>query len=211
MNYLWTFSGKCFQRLACRGMLLLLILALPLGAQQLRPGDGVRITFYNIPDKISGDYFITRDGKVPLPFIGAVATEGKDFGDIRREIFNAYDSLYRNPELTIQPLYKIKILGEVRNPGVYYATGVEKLSDLLAQAGGQTDDANLKKIYLIQNGVKKNINAKEMLEKGNLISDYGLRSGSQIYVPKKWLNIRKTSVILSGVAVTATLLGILLK
>ncbi len=41
-------------------------------AQILNPGDGVRITFLNITDQISGDYFIQQDGSLQLPFIGIV-------------------------------------------------------------------------------------------------------------------------------------------
>ena len=55
-----------------------------------------------------------------------------------------------------------------------------------------------------------NIDAKKMFEKGQKITDVGLRSGDQIYVPKRWLNIRKASVILSGVAVAVTIASIVI-
>ena len=178
---------------------------------QFTPGDGVRITFYNITDQISGDYFVQTDGNIQLPYIGLIKTGERNFEGIRSEIIEKYESLYRNPEITVQPLYKIRILGEIRKPGIYYVTGVEKLSDVLALAGGETENSNLNKIYFIQNDKKININAKEMFEKGKKISDIGLKSGDQIYVPRKWLSLRKASVILTAVAVTATIVSLAIK
>lgn len=179
--------------------------------EQFIPGDGVRITFYNISDKISGDYFVQTDGNLQLPFIGLINTVDRNFENIRKEITTKYENLYKNPELTVQPLYKIRILGEIQKPGIYYVTGVEKLSDVIALAGGQTEDANLNNIYFVQDDRKIDINAKEMFEKGKKISDIGLKSGDQVYVPRKWLSLRKASVILTAVAVSATIVNLLIR
>jgi polysaccharide export outer membrane protein len=180
-------------------------------SQHFTPGDGVRVTFYNISDQISGDYFVQTDGNIQLPYVGLIGTNDRDFESVRAEIISKYESLYKNPEITVQPLYKIRILGEISKPGIYYVTGVEKLSDVLALAGGETENANLNKIYFIQNDTKININAKEMFEKGKKISDIGLKSGDQIYVPRKWLSLRKASVILTAVAVTATVVSLVVR
>ncbi|MEJ2636732.1 MAG: polysaccharide biosynthesis/export family protein [Calditrichia bacterium] len=179
-------------------------------AQGLNPGDGVRVTLYNISDPITGDYFTQQDGNIQLPYIGLIQVLNRDFGSVQNEIIFKYDSLYRNPELTVQPLYKVSILGEVRTPGRYFVTGVEKLSDILAMAGGETSDSNLDKIYFIRENRKININAKEMLETGKRVGDVGLHSGDQIYVPRKWwVGVRNASVIVSGVAVLVAIVGII--
>lgn len=194
-------------------IILSLLLSHPLKgfAQRLNPGDGVRLTFYNITDRISGDYFVQPDSSLQLPYLGQMPIGNLPFEEIKRQIVRKYSELYRNPELAVLPLYKIKILGEVKRPGIYFATGVERLSDLLALAGGQTDEANLKKIYFIVNGKRLRVNADEMLKEGRVLADIGLRSGTQVYVPKKWLNLRRVSVIFSGIAVTATVVSLLLR
>lgn len=180
-------------------------------SEQFTLGDGVRVTLYNISDQVSGDYYVQTDGNIQLPFIGLINTVDKDFKSIQTEIVAKYETLYKNPEITVQPLYKIRILGEIQKPGIYYVTGVEKLSDVIALAGGGTEDANLNKIYFIQDDKKVNINAKEMLEKGKKISDIGLKSGDQVYVPRRWLSLRKASVILTAVAVSATIVNIVIR
>jgi len=181
-------------------------------AQKLNPGDGVRIIFYNISDQISGDYFIQEDGYIQLPYIGLINTQDRDFEIIQKEIISKYNSLYRNPELTVQSLYKISILGEVRSPGRYYVTGIEKLSDIIALAGGETQDANLNKIFFIRGEKKINVNAKEIIENGRQVSDIGLKSGDQIYVPRKWwVNVRNASILVSIGAIIVTIINITIR
>ncbi len=54
---------------------LFFLLSLIVQAQKLNPGDGVRITFLNITDQITGDYNIQQDGNIQLPFIGLVTND----------------------------------------------------------------------------------------------------------------------------------------
>lgn len=176
-------------------------------AQELSPGDGIRLTVYNITDDVSGDYFVQKDGNIQLPYVGLIYTTDLDFESVKREIIEKYTTIYRNPEITVQPLYRIIVLGEVRTPGTYYVTGVEKFSDLLAQAGGETRDANLNKIYVIRGNQKININANEILTKGQSLKNIGLEPGDQIYVNRKhWLK-RLSLPILISIA-TLTLIAI---
>jgi len=132
-----------------------------LSAQELNPGDGVRITFLDITDDISGDYYIQPDGRLQLPFVGIFYTNNKNFYQIRAEVVERYDSLYRNPELTVFALFKVNILGEVNTPGYYLVTEEENLSGILALAGGPTSDAVLDGIYLIRDD--KEIETKKIV------------------------------------------------
>ncbi|MGE5402456.1 MAG: polysaccharide biosynthesis/export family protein [Ignavibacteriales bacterium] len=192
------------------GLILLGIQSL--SAQNLHPGDGVRIAFYNITDQISGDYFIQQNGTLQLPFIGTLKTENVDYENLRSEIVSKYDSLYKRPELIIRPLYRINILGEVKTPGSYYVTGVEKLSDLIAQAGGETGDANLDNIYIVRQDKEIKVDASQIIEQGNKRTDINLISGDRIYVPKKWwVGVRNTAIIVSGAAVLVTLVSLFIK
>lgn len=190
----------------------IILLTVVLNAQELNPGDGVRILFYNIPEKISGDYYIQLDGKIQLPYIGLIETRQRDFKDIQSEISLKYDSLYRDPELTIQPLLRINILGEVRAPGFYYLTGIEKLSGLIALAGGETSDADIENIYIIRNEKELEIDADELIADGGTVRDIGLKSGDRIFVPREWwVGARNAAVIISGVAVLVTIVSLFVR
>ena len=178
-------------------------------AQDLQLGDGVRLTFYNIEDDLSGDYFIMHDGTIQLPYIGQIQTGQKKFETLQQSIISSYESIYREPELTVQPLFRINILGEVRAPGIYYVTGFERLTDLLAMAGGETIEADLDKLYLVREEERININAKRIFKEGQSIQDMGMRSGDQIYVSRSGLvSYRNASLLISGLGVAATIAAI---
>lgn len=181
-------------------------------SQILNPGDGVRIIFYNISDNISGDYYIQQDGLLQLPFVGNIDTRNRDFKFIKNQIVTKYDSLYKNPELTIQPLLRINILGEVRNPGYYYVTDVEKISGILALAGGVTGAAASKEIYILRGDEEIELNVSELTAKGNTAADFGLRSGDRIFVPRSfWADASQYAIIFSGIAVLSTVIALLIR
>ena len=202
------FKGVNHQKISFT-IILFFIFPVIVFSQHLNPADGIRLTFFNNPDAISGDYFVQKDHTLQLPFIGQIHIKEQLIDSVRAEIFHKYESIYKNLELTVLPLFKINVLGEVRTPGVYYVTGVEKLSDLLTKAGGETSEANLKKLYLVRDDRRTNINAKQILEKGVKLNDLGLKSGDQIYLPRKRINYRSTSIFISGIAIIVTIISIL--
>ena len=193
-------------------VLLIMISATLTRAQYLSPGDGVRISFFNITDQISGDYYIQQDGKIQLPYVGLISTTQKPYPEIKGEITDKYDSLYKNPELTVQPLYKINILGEVRSPGYYYVTDVEKMTGIFALAGGVTGDADLDNVYIIRNDKEIELDAQRLIESGSTMGDIGLQSGDRIFVPKTWwANARSVTIILSVVSALVTIAVLFLR
>lgn len=194
-------------------ILLIVVLSISgLYSQILNPGDGVRIIFYNISDNISGDYYIQQNGFLQLPFIGNIDTKNRDFKFIKTQIVSKYDSLYKNPELTVQPLLRINILGEVRNPGYYYVTDVEKISGILALAGGVTGSAASREIYILRGEEEIELDVSELTAKGNTAADFGLRSGDRIFVPRSfWADASQYAIIFSGIAVLSTVIALLIR
>ena len=190
-------------------VLSILITAFQIHAQYLNPGDGVRITLFNITDKISGDYYIHQDGNLQLPYLGLIPTLNRSYTAIKAEIVEKYDSLYIEPELTVQPLYKINILGEVRAPGYYYVTDVEKLTGIFALAGGITGDADLDDVYIIRNDKEIDLDARNLIESGSTMGDIGLQSGDRIFVPKTWWADAKGVTIILGIVTALTTIALL--
>jgi len=180
-----------------------------LRAQELNPGDGVRIIFMDITDEISGDYYIQPDGMLHLPFVGIINTYSNDFYQIREEIVERYDSLYRNPQLTVLSLFRINILGEVSAPGYYYVTEDENLTGILALAGGATGDANLDNVYIVRGDREIELDMQAIIEDGNTAANFGLMSGDQIYVPRSfWADPARFTWIFSLVALVITVIAL---
>lgn len=181
-------------------------------SQTLKPGDGIKLSFYNIEDSIKGNYFIEENGNIQFPYIGSVSFINKDFNTAKTEIIEKYSKFYKNPEINIQPLIKVDILGEVGNPGVYYLNGYETITDLLSYAGGETSDSNIDDIFVIRNNTRMEIDLESFLNGKNNIHDIGIESGDKVYIPRNWLvGARNASIIVSGVAVLVTVASLFRK
>ena len=180
-------------------------------AQELNPGDGIRVTFLDITDEISGDYFIQPDGVFHLPFIGIIDANARDFKDIKVEIINSYNSLYKNPKMTIHALFRINVLGEVNNPGFYYVTDVEKFTTILALAGGTTGSADLEAISIIRDHKELELDVNTIITEGDSATDFGLRSGDQIFIPRTWWADRGITILISGIALVVTIIAVIIK
>ena len=182
-----------------------------LPAQNLQPGDGIRLSFYNITEVISGDYFIQQERLLQLPYIGIIRTENKEFSLIKSEIEAKYDSLYRGVEVILLPLYRISVLGEVRTPGVYYVTGVEKLLDVLAMAGGETADSDMSEIYVERKDKEFVFDAEKLIEEEGQERDFYLISGDRVFVSRKWGSSSNTALIISGAGLLIALMALFVK
>lgn len=180
-------------------------------SQILNPGDGVRIIFLNITDQISGDYFIQQDGNIQLPFIGLVNTTNIEYKSLKQTIYYKYSELYKEPALTIQPLLRINILGEVRTPGYYYVTDIEKMTGILALAGGVTGAAATGEVIIIRDEKEIEYDMSELIEKGNTAAQIGLQSGDRLYIPRSfWADAGQYGIIISGLALLTTILVVVL-
>jgi protein involved in polysaccharide export with SLBB domain len=180
-------------------------------AQELNPGDGVRISFLDITDVISGDYFVDPDNVINMPFIGVVDVSKKDFKDVKAQIIARYDSLYKNPKMTVYALLRINILGEVANPGFYYVTDVDKFTSILALAGGTTGNADLEAISIIRDQEELEIDVNTIIREGSAATDFGLRSGDQIYIPRTWWADRGITILISAIALIVTIVAVIIK
>lgn len=186
--------------------IMALFLSFNIYAQKINPGDGVRISYLDIEEVITGDYYIQPNGLLNLPLIGIINTSNKDFSEIKTIIESRYDSLYKNPYLSTNALFRINILGEVAEPGFYYVSDYEKFTAILAFAGGPTEDADLGDIVLIRDFEAVEVDVETIINQGSTATDFGLQSGDQIYVPRRWWvdNAGVVTAIISVAALALT-------
>jgi SLBB domain len=79
--------------------------------------------------------------------------------------------------------FKYYAWGEVRSPGIYHLGPNLDIVELLSQAGGPTEAADLTRVSVIQGSDQRKItlNVKKALESGNVVS---LSPGDIVIVPK---------------------------
>ena len=188
---------------------LLHISAFFLFAQKLDPGDGVRLTFFNISEEISGDYFVQQNNILQLPYVGLIKLDSVEYSMLKKDIVAKYDSLYRGVEIIVSPLYKINVLGEVRSPGVYYVTGVEKLLDVIAMAGGETEDSDMSEILVQRKDDTLDFDAEDIIRGGENAEDFYLKSGDRIYVTRKWwVSGQNTTFLFTAASLLVTIYAV---
>jgi polysaccharide export outer membrane protein len=166
----------------------------------LGPGDVIRITVFGHPD-LATIARINEDGAVSLPLIGDVSIAGmttaRAENDIARRlqrggfVQDAQVSLFvEQARQTLQN--SVLALGYVEKPGKYplqsvSVDGVQTLVDLLAVAGGPTQDAADYLMLIRRNGASVNtirVDLTSLLSRGELQQNAGLVGGDIVYVPE---------------------------
>ena len=86
----------------------------------------------------------------------------------------------RNPSITVTPLRRVNVLGEVRQPGMYTVDPTVSLVGAVALAGGHTQEGNLRDVTVVREGAV--IRNRPAL--GASLQDLDMRSGDEIYVER---------------------------
>lgn len=134
----------------------------------LRGGDTLIIRLTGVPPADQGIFEVKIDesGKVSMPYIGNVSAANLTTVQLKKAIEDAYlqQEIFTNPNVTVDLKEQrfVDVTGEVRMPQrVPYTKDLTALG-AVAACGGFTDFANRRKVKLTQNGVTREINAKEI-------------------------------------------------
>jgi len=172
----------------------------------LLPGDAVRILIWREPD-LSGEFVIDEKGVVTFPMLGKRDVTSIPMGDLRDKLIAEYSTQLKNPSITITPLRRVYVLGEVTKPGLYSVDPTITLAGALALAGGATPNGSLDHLRILRDGqlIRKNVSANTSL------STVNVRSGDQVFVERRsWFDRNSTfaaSAVLSAVTLAITLLA----
>ena len=82
--------------------------------------------------------------------------------------------------------FEVTVLGEVKKPGSYTWREGQRLSDILAVAGNQTETGDLSRIRISsQNNVSQYVDLKKYINEGNLAANPKIEAGDSIHISKK--------------------------
>lgn len=160
---------------------------------QLGAGDSVTLSVFGQPD-MATTAFVADDGTLTVPLAGPVNVNGLSPSEAARRVEKALrDGKYLvDPHVTISAVVsrsqRISVIGEVNKPGRYVVESNIPIFDLLAEAGGATENAS-DIVYLLRpdkdgKEIRYEINLKG-LAKGNMpIAGQALRAGDSVFVPR---------------------------
>ncbi|MFK8011916.1 MAG: polysaccharide biosynthesis/export family protein [Marinicellaceae bacterium] len=131
-------------------LITLTILASYSQAYNVAPGDVLRLEVYGEPE-LAMDVTVDATGVIEYPFVDKINVAGRIVDDIKNEIVTKLkDGYFINPQVTVfvksfKPFF---IQGEVNSPGSYSFELGLTVRKAIALAGGLTERASKKKIYL---------------------------------------------------------------
>ncbi|HEX5972745.1 MAG TPA: polysaccharide biosynthesis/export family protein [Gemmatimonadaceae bacterium] len=174
---------------------------------RIEPGDRVGVKVYLEPS-LSDEVLVNSQGNIVLARIGSIHVASIAVGALQDTLRARYATFLRNPDVSVTVLRRVVVNGDVGRPNVYYVDVTSTLRDVIAQAGGITENGNPDKVAIIRNG--ESIPVPNWRDDVSRASD--LRSGDQIFVPKRsWLYRNMFSIASTGVLISSFLYTVLHK
>ena len=169
------------------------------------PGDALQIRIWREPD-LSGEFVVDEEGVVTLPMLGRIRAIQMSIADLRASLIEQYADDLRNPSITITPVRRVYVLGEVNRPGMYGLDPTASLASAVALAGGASREGDLRKLTLIRDDQTLLSGVDPMAD---LLST-GTRSGDQIFVGRRgWLERNQQFVATTVLGVAGIVVALL--
>lgn len=192
---------------------LLLLFPAPRAAQQpepvpmLRPGDVLRVTVWRNPE-LTGDFTVQDDGTLAHPLYREVRVAGLPPAAVD-DALHAFLARYEvSPSFVAQPLFRVVIGGEVRNPSIYPLPPTTTLAEAVALAGGVSDRGKLEAVRLQRAGTRQVVDLTDPVP--GALANTPIRSGDQLFVERRVSVFREyiapAGSILAALAAIASLI-----
>jgi polysaccharide export outer membrane protein len=161
-------------------------------AYTLGAGDLVRITVYDHPDLTTVGR-ISDTGSIAFPLIGEQVIGGLTEREAEKRIAGQLERkrIVRAPQVNLiveqYQSQRVSVLGNVANPGVYNISPGSTIVDLIAEAGGTTDEAGDTAVLTKGAegaGQRIEVNLRAALEGAGLAELPEVANGDRIYVPR---------------------------
>jgi len=152
-------------------------------------------------------YIVNSEGNIIIPGLGALSIAGKTASEAQTLIQERANVYLKDASVQVKILsFKITVLGELRNPGVYYNyNNSMTIIDAIGMAGGMTDNAQISQLLIVRRTPTGSKSYRLDLSGKKILSSeaYYLQPNDVIYVNSDGsktfrLNTTTFSFILSG-------------
>ncbi|MCJ7812628.1 polysaccharide biosynthesis/export family protein, partial [bacterium] len=164
------------------------------------PGD---IFSFNVWGAMEMQIFlvVSPEGKLLLPSAGEIDVSGKTLMEVQNRVIEKAADFYKYSRITLTleglRFFRVHVVGEVKFPGTYIAQAVDRISELIVEAGGVTERSWKREIQLRHpTGASDYFDLASFEQKGNLEKDFFVNGGDVIYVPP--IEIRKNLIEVEG-------------
>ena len=162
------------------------------------PGDTFSIHIEAGEEPVTLPILVGAEGKLVIPYVGAIQLAGLDLGACRRKIRDAVSERLNQLDIQISLArlrsFPVNVVGHVVHPGTYMVEGTEQVSELISQAGGllkppdgRASRRNIRIQRLSEHGRPMDTERRADLALWRLSGDIAhnpfLLDGDQIFVP----------------------------
>ncbi len=154
---------------------------------EIAPGDVVSVRVYG-QEGMSTHAKVRSDGKISMPFLGDVVVAGKRPATAAKEVETGLKNFVTTPNVTVsvdefQPI-TVSVIGEVGHPGTIAIDRDTGVLQVLANAGGLTENASRDDIYVLRTSpVSRRIRfTYDLLTRSPPTSMFRLRAGDIVVV-----------------------------
>lgn len=173
----------------------------------LEPGDVLQVVIWQEKD-LSCKCAIDERGILTLPMLGPIRAAGRPWDNLRDSLLAQYQRQIRNPSVTLTPLRRVLVLGEVAKPGPYFVDLTLSLAGIVAQAGGATPNGDLHHVRVVRAGetVVKSASIEHLLLPG------GIHSNDQVFVDRRaWLERNGAFVASALISISSIVVTLLIR
>jgi protein involved in polysaccharide export with SLBB domain len=152
-----------------------------------RAGDRLAVTL--TVDSTRQLELVVRDSqRVEVPPLGDLSLRGVLRSEAQPAVLRFFQRYYKNPDVRVQPLLRIGLLGAVNKPAYYSVPPDVPIADaLVSYAGGTAGNADPSRVEVKRGGARviDRHAYKRAARDGHTFADAGLRSGDEVQVAER--------------------------
>lgn len=171
---------------------------------RIQPGDSIIVRIYREP-ALSGTVGVSADGDIVLPRLGAVRAVQHTAGSLQDTLRTLFAAYFRDPTVEVAVLRRVGVHGQVAKPDLYMVDLTMTLRDVIAKAGGITDEGDPKRISIVRGDQRIEVGR----EPGAQLAIIALHSGDQIVVGRRsWLARNYGTAIGTTATIVSLFIGV---
>jgi polysaccharide export outer membrane protein len=158
---------------------------------RIGPDDVLTIHVWKEPEASIPEAVVRSDGRISLPMVKEVEAAGLTPPELERALTEKFSQFIHQPEVTVLVKQinslKVFVVGGVKKEGSIRLHGSMTVLQALAEAGGLTEFAKKKRIYVMrtENGKPSRIPFNyEAVLRGQAEQDFPVKPGDTIVVPQ---------------------------
>jgi protein involved in polysaccharide export with SLBB domain len=168
---------------------------------QIVPGDIFALGLWGIADTVL-TVGVGPEGTLVVPSVGVLNLAGETLAGGEKLVTDRVREVFPSARITLSLIsmgtFRVEVTGLVARPGGYPATGVQRVRDVLMQAGDLLPGGSHRGVQVVRNGVPQEIDLVRWVMESDASQNPRLEPGMRIHVPPRESTFRLRGPIEGG-------------